>query len=115
MTYERFDVVRVPFPFSDRDATKNRPALVLSSNDAFNVKTGHSVLAMITSVKNDAWALDCRIADPEDAGLRVASSVRFKLFTLDHRLIRATLGHLSARDQQTVNLALRALLAARGT
>lgn len=112
MTYERFDVVRVPFPFSDRDATKNRPALVLSSNDVFNAKTGHSVLAMITSVKNDAWALDCRILDLDDAGLPVASAVRFKLFTLDHRLIRATLGHLSARDQRTVNVALKTLLVA---
>lgn len=110
MTFERFDVVRVPFPFSDREATKNRPALVLSSQAAFNARTGHSVLAMITSVKNDTWALDCLIADLPDAGLRVPSAVRFKLFTLDHRLIRATLGRLSQRDQRNVNSALRQLL-----
>jgi mRNA interferase MazF len=29
VTYKRFDVVRVPFPFSDRNASKNRPALAL--------------------------------------------------------------------------------------
>lgn len=30
MTFDQFTVVRVPFPFTDRIATKNRPALVLS-------------------------------------------------------------------------------------
>lgn len=109
MIFERYDVVRVPFPFSDREATKNRPALVLSSRAMFNHKTGHSVLAMITSAKTGPWALDCPIADLEDAGLRVPSVVRFKLFTLDHRLIRATLGRLSARDQSTVHNRVRGL------
>ena len=40
MTFERFAVVRVPFPFSDRNATKNRPAVVLSDPDAFNTPAG---------------------------------------------------------------------------
>jgi hypothetical protein len=30
VSFERFAVVRVPFPFSGRNATRNRPALVLS-------------------------------------------------------------------------------------
>ena len=49
MTFERFAVVRVPFPFSDRNSTKNRPAVVLSDATAFNIPAGHSVMAMITS------------------------------------------------------------------
>lgn len=59
MTFERFTVVRVPFPFTDRLASKNRPALVLSDAEAFNTPTGHAVLAMITSAENPAWAGDC--------------------------------------------------------
>ena len=35
--FERFAVVRVPFPFTDRTASKNRPALVLSAAEAFNL------------------------------------------------------------------------------
>jgi mRNA interferase MazF len=34
--FERYAVVRVPFPFTDRNASKNRPALVLSDDAAFN-------------------------------------------------------------------------------
>jgi hypothetical protein len=43
VAFERFTVVRVPFPFTDRTASKNRPALVLSDLEAFNVPAGHSV------------------------------------------------------------------------
>ena len=35
MIFKAFDVVVVPFPFADRDATKRRPALVIS-NVLFN-------------------------------------------------------------------------------
>jgi mRNA interferase MazF len=45
--FERFTVVRVPFPFTDRNAMKNRPALVLSDAAAFNTPSGHFVMASV--------------------------------------------------------------------
>lgn len=110
MSFERFVVVRVPFPFTDRAATKNRPALVLSSAAAFNAPAGHSVMAMITSASNEAWPLDCPLADLAAAGLPAPSLVRFKLFTLDHRLVRGQLGKLAATDMANVGAALQRLL-----
>jgi mRNA interferase MazF len=110
VTFERFAVVRVPFPFTDRMATKNRPALVLSDAARFNTPAGHSVLAMITSAANSPWPLDCPIADLAAAGLPAPSKIRFKLFTLDHRLVRGELGRLSTADRQAVQAALAQLL-----
>jgi mRNA interferase MazF len=110
VSFERFAVVRVPFPFTDRTAAKNRPALVLSDAAAFNVPAGHSVMAMITSATNPPWPLDCPIGDLAAAGLPAASLVRFKLFTLDHRLVRGQLGQLSPADADRVAGALRRLL-----
>lgn len=81
-------MVRVPFPFADRTASKNRPALVLSEAEAFNTPADHSVVAMITSQDNAPWPLDCRIGDLAEAGLPAPSMVRFKLFILDHRMMR---------------------------
>ncbi len=110
MGFERFSVLRVPFPFTDRQATKNRPALVLSDAKAFNAPAGHSVLAMVTSAGNAPWPLDCKLLDLAAAGLPAPSLVRFKLFTLDHRLIRGQIGMLGAKDRKNVEAALRRLL-----
>lgn len=110
MTFERFAVVRVPFPFTDREAVKNRPALVLSANEDFNAPAGHSVMAMITSAGNPPWPLDCPIADLTAAGLPAPSKVRFKLFTLDHRLVRGQLGTLAPADRERVRRGLERLL-----
>ncbi|MBW4052678.1 MAG: type II toxin-antitoxin system PemK/MazF family toxin [Proteobacteria bacterium] len=102
MSFERYAVVRVPFPFTDRSASKNRPALVLSAAGVFNTPIGHSVMAMITSTANAPWPLDCLIADLAAAGLPAPSKVRFKLFTLDDRLVGGQLGRLSQADAAVV-------------
>jgi mRNA interferase MazF len=109
-SFERFDVVRVPFPFTDRQAEKNRPALVISGGAAFNRPAGHSVMAMITSAGHAPSPLDVPISDLKAARLPAPSIVRFKLFTLDHRLVRGKLGKLAARDQTNVQKAVRRLL-----
>ena len=109
MTFEQFRILRVPFPFTDQNATKNRPALVLSSAEVFNRPAGHSVLAMITSAKNSAWPLDCPITDLDSAGLSAPSVIRCKLFTLDHRLVRGALGFLADVDAHAINDRLRQL------
>ena len=63
-------------------------------------------MAMITSEGNPPWPLDCPLADLAAAGLPAPSKVRFKLFTLDHRLVRGTLGKLSPADSQCVRAGL---------
>lgn len=109
MSFERYTVVRVPFPFTDRNAAKNRPALVLSDAAHFNTPAGHSVMAMITSQSNAPWPFDCPIADLKAAGLPAPSLVRFKLFTLDHRLVRGEIGKLASGDVRTVAAGLEQL------
>jgi mRNA interferase MazF len=65
---------------------------------------------MITSAAQHPWPLDHDIADLGAAGLRVPSKVRFKLFTLDQRLVREVLGMLAEEDRLAVGEALRRLL-----
>ena len=110
---ERFEVVVVPFPFTDRAADKRRPALVLSRADAFNRGAGHSVMAMITSAGGAAWPLDVPLSDLASAGLPSPSFVRMKLFTLDHRFVLRRAGRLASRDAAAVEASLAALLSMR--
>lgn len=67
-------------------------------------------MAMITSTANPPWPLDCEVADLATAGLPAPSKVRFKLFTLDHRLVRGQIGALSDLDRRRVSEALFKLL-----
>jgi mRNA interferase MazF len=99
----------VPFPFTDRLASKRRPELVLSP-PAFHQPARNSVLAMISSAEQSAWPGDCAIADLVAAGLAAPCLVRLKLFTLDHRLILRSSGHLSAADQKRLRAAWKGLL-----
>ncbi len=105
-----FDVVVVPFPFTDRTSSKRRPALVLTSQ-TFNTSAGNSVLAMITSAEQSGWLGDVPITQLESAGLHSDCLIRLKLFTLDHRLVLRRVGSLAAIDQKKLRSAWKPLLA----
>jgi mRNA interferase MazF len=105
---ESWQVVVVPFPFTDRTATKRRPALILSEK-SFN-RHGHTVLAMITSAAHGPWPGDTRIEDAKAAGLEATSIVRLKLFTLDNRFIARQIGALGPTDRASVTTHLREVL-----
>ena len=108
MTFDALDVVVVPFPFTDRQTAKRRPALVVSSA-GFNEAHEQSILAMITSVRSD-WPSDVVITGWRAAGLNVACKVRFKLFTVDDTLIVRKIGALSKQDGRAVKQALSRFL-----
>src|SRR5581483_12025145 len=99
--YKTFDIVIVPFPFTDTLEAKKRPAIVLSAH-AFNQKAEHSILAMITSTSHNQWPFDMEITDLSSCGLLKPSLIRFKLFTFDHRLILSKIGSLSKKDQKNI-------------
>lgn len=106
-----FDVVVVPFPYSDRLAEKRRPALVVSAPE-LESELGLIWVAMITSAGRPPARGDVGLIDMVTAGLPTASTVRAgKLATIEpHRVIRRA-GALADRDRDTVIAALRACAA----
>jgi len=99
LALQAFDVVVVPFPFSDSATAKRRPALVIT-HTAFNSSSQHCVLAMITSAGQTSWPGDLPISDLDATGLTQPCCVRLKLFTLDQRLLLQRIGHLGSADQE---------------
>lgn len=106
MTYKPFDIVKVPFPFTDKAKNKKRPALVISS-ETFQKETGHVSLLMITSAKHSKWFGDTVLKNLEGTGLSQEVIVRQKIFTMDLRLIENKIGHLSKKDGEAVKLILQ--------
>jgi mRNA interferase MazF len=75
-SFEQGDVVRVPFPYTDRSTRQRRPALVVSRG---GLGEGERLLwvAMITSAENRAWPDDIPFgARYAAAGLPSPSLVR---------------------------------------
>lgn len=108
MDYDRFDVVILPFPFTDKALSKRRPVLVLSTKE-FNKKTQHIVTAMITTAKKSKWVLDTTLVDSQEAGLPQQCIVRMKFFTADCKIVLRKLGRLSSVDKNSVSKSLRHL------
>ncbi len=108
MTCKQWDVVVVPFPFSNEPGTKRRPALVLSSR-TFNIR-GHTVLAMVTTSGHRSWPGDVALSDFKAAGLRLPCIVRLRLFTLDNRLLMKRIGSLPINDQKKIGSQLKTYL-----
>ncbi len=73
--FRRGDVVKVPYPYTDRSTRQSRPALVVSGGD---LEATHGLLwvMMITSAENRGWPGDVAVNDLAPAGLPAASVIR---------------------------------------
>jgi mRNA interferase MazF len=82
--FSQGDVVKVPFPYTDRSTRQARPALVVSTS----LEKAHDLLwvVMITSAENRGWPGDVDITHLAEAGLPAPSVIRAtKIVTIDAR------------------------------
>ena len=82
-TFERGDVIKVPFPYTDRATRQSRPAVVISTAQLQEL---HGLLwvVMITSAENRGWPDDVPVANLKLAVLPVPSLIRSaKIATID--------------------------------
>ncbi len=82
-SFKQGDVVKVPFPYTDRATRQFRPALVVSTA---GIEDAHGLLwvVMITSAENRGWPGDVRVGNLAAAGLPVPSLIRTaKIATID--------------------------------
>ena len=110
MTYRRWDVVAVHFPFIEGGEAKKRPALVVSADDLYGT---HNVVwaAMITTAKARVRRDDIPVTDHRAAGLPENCVIRIsRLTTLGEAQISHRIGAITAKDRNAVVALLRGYL-----
>ena len=109
-TARPWDVVVVPFPYSERLAEKRRPAVVVSSPRLH--REGYVWIAMITGAGKSPAAGDVPIEDLRRAGLPGASIVRgSKIATVEPSRILRRVGSLAENEKSAVRDAVTGFLA----
>ncbi|MFN5350579.1 MAG: type II toxin-antitoxin system PemK/MazF family toxin [Polaromonas sp.] len=107
------DVLLVSFPFTDQQGSKQRPAVVVSSNP-YNARRSDVLIMAITSVlRNPNAALafgEASLTDWQAAGLIKPSVLKPVFTTIEQRLIIRPLGTLSATDTSALREVLRQVL-----
>jgi len=99
-SYERGDIVLVPFPFSDQTTAKKRPAVIISSD----------IMAVTSQTSKISSVGECLIEDWNNAGLLKPSAIKSAISTIERALILKKLGRLSKSDIRSMEEALRELL-----
>lgn len=100
--YSKWDIVLVPFPFTDLSSTKKRPALVISP-DQYNV-FDDVVIAFITShIQSKDRYGDYLIDQWKPAGLPLPSKFRMKFATVSKDIIIKKIGHIEGQDQKNIS------------
>lgn len=108
-TFERWSIVKVPFPYTDQMTKQRRPALVVATGA--DLSAPHVLWAMmITSAENRGWTGDIPVTDIRLAGLPAPSVIRTaKVATLDAQDVDL-LGMLSDADRLAVRRCLTRIL-----
>lgn len=95
------DVVKVPFPYTDRATRQSRPALVVSVG---SLEASHHLIwvVMITSAENRGWPGDVIVNDLELAGLPAPSIIRTAKIATIEASDATKLGKISAAQLKQV-------------
>ncbi|MBI5226449.1 type II toxin-antitoxin system PemK/MazF family toxin [Candidatus Micrarchaeota archaeon] len=105
--YEQWQIVLVPFPYSDLSSVKRRPALVLSTSD-FNGRHDDLVCCMITSHLDGEPGCPTFSQDDLASGLLAFDSKikPYRLFTVEKALVVKKLGVLGASKAMETRIQL---------
>jgi len=108
--FEVWDVVKVPFPYTNRPVQQRRPALVVAVPVAPGAPELLWVL-MVTSAANRGWLGDIVVSDLTVAGLPAASVVRSAKIATIEAGDAERIGYLPPADRSEVAEAVRGSLA----
>ena len=110
-SFKQGDVIKVPFPYTDRATRQYRPALVVSGAD---LEAAHGLLwvLMITSAQNRGWPGDVAVGNLAAAGLPLPSIIRTAKIATIEAADATKLGRVSAATLRSVTRTVGEVLGA---
>jgi mRNA interferase MazF len=104
------DIVLVPFPFTNQTASKQRPAVIVSSALYNSSRPDIIIMAVSSQIRTTGSYGDVWISQWQAAGLIKPSAVKPVMATLEQRLILRRLGTLAPDDQHALRDVLGTLI-----
>lgn len=101
-SYNTWDIVLVPFPFTNLRTTKRRPALIISP-DKYNMGPDIVILFITSNVSTFGRTGDHIIKKWKESGLPKPSMTRMKFATIEQSIIIKKIGNLHKSDRDTIN------------
>ncbi|MBK8550453.1 MAG: type II toxin-antitoxin system PemK/MazF family toxin [Ignavibacteria bacterium] len=105
MHYNKWDIILVPFPFTDLSAYKRRPSLIISPEE-YN-QNDDLVIDFITShITSEKRTGDYNILNWNESGLPKPGIIRMKFSTISKSIEIKKIGVLSEKDALEFNTML---------
>ncbi|MBI5872464.1 type II toxin-antitoxin system PemK/MazF family toxin [archaeon] len=97
------EVVLLPFPFSNFEGMKVRPAIVVS-NESFNKKSADCLMVPLTTViKDEPYSVIIDNHDMDSGELAKQSRVRAdKIFSVEKRLVTMKIGTINDKTFEKI-------------
>lgn len=99
-------VLLVPFPFTNQQGIKKRPAVVASSVAYNRTRPDVIIMAATSQLRGSAGFGEVAIQGWRAAGLLAPSTVKPVFATLEQRLVFRSLGKLNSADQGSLRSAI---------
>ena len=103
MNFQQKEIVLLPYPFSNQEGTKVRPAIIISNNN-FNKKSEDCIMLPLTSViKEVPYSVLINQEDLNSGKLLKPSRIRIdKIFTICQDLVRMKIGVINNKTFEKV-------------
>lgn len=105
-TCETWDIVLVPFPFTNLQSAKKRPALIISPN-SFNTGPDVVILFVTSNISSFGRTGDYMIQNWQESGLPKPSMTRMKFAAIEKSIIIKKIGRITSKDQSAIRNELK--------
>jgi len=103
-------VVLVAFPFTNLQATKKRPAVIISNHSYQQTRPDVILMAITSQIKTELATGEAILQDWQIAGLAKPSMLKPLIATLEQANIVRVMGQLSAADCEELGSVLQIIL-----